>query len=134
MLVRSGWGSALTATASVLNGLFVIPGTAVLLLEAICRPEGTGIPFLPLVEVMRSWFGIPEEGASPDLIETKLKEGLERLKIDAETSLPYLLNLVIGGGSADGFGALPASELVGLHTREALRQLIFALCRLDALW
>jgi len=28
MLVRSGWGSALTATASVLNGLFVIPGTA----------------------------------------------------------------------------------------------------------
>ena len=102
----------------------------VLLLEAICRPEGTGIPFLPLVEVMRSWFGIPQEGASPDLIETKLKEGLERLKIDVETSLPYLLNLVIGGGSADGFGALPASELVGLHTREALRQLIFALCRL----
>ena len=102
----------------------------VLLLEAICRPEGTGIPFLPLVEVMRSWFGIPEEGASRDLIETKLKEGLERLKIDPETSLPYLLNLVIGGGSADGFGALPASELVGLHTREALRQFIFGLCRL----
>ena len=24
-------------------------------LEAICRPEGTGIPFLPLTEVMRSW-------------------------------------------------------------------------------
>ncbi len=119
MLVRSGWGSALTATASVLNGLFVIPGTAHHL--GCTRRKRLGGLHL----VAR---------ASPDLIETKLKEGLERLKIDAETSLPYLLNLVIGGGSADGFGALPASELVGLHTREALRQLIFALCRLDALW
>jgi hypothetical protein len=115
MLVRSGWGSALTATASVLNGLFVIPGTAHHL--GCTRRKRLGGLHL----VAR---------ASPDLIETKLKEGLERLKIDAETSLPYLLNLVIGGGSADGFGALPASELVGLHTREALRQLIFALCRL----
>ena len=79
---------------------------------------------------MRSWFGIPEEGASRDLIEAKLKEGLARLKIDPEASLPYLLNLVIGGGSPNGLGALPASELVGLHTREALRQFIFALCRL----
>src|SRR5262249_12510456 len=103
---------------------------AALLMEAICRPEGTGIPYLPLIEVMKSWFGIPEDGASRDLVEAKLKEGLGRLKIDPDASLPYLLNLVSGSGSANGLGALPASELVGMHPREALRQFIFALCRL----
>jgi class 3 adenylate cyclase/tetratricopeptide (TPR) repeat protein len=101
-----------------------------LLLEAICRPEGAGIPYLPLIEVMKSWFGIPEDGATRDLVETKLKEGLGRLKIDPEESLPYLLNLIVGGGSTNGLGALPAFELVGLRTREALRQLLFALCQL----
>ncbi len=41
-----------------------------LLLEAICRPEGAGMPFLPLIEVMRSWFGIPPD-ASRDLAEAR---------------------------------------------------------------
>jgi predicted ATPase len=40
---------------------------SVLLLEAICRPEGSAVPFLPLIEVMRSWFDIPEEGARVSL-------------------------------------------------------------------
>jgi tetratricopeptide (TPR) repeat protein len=78
---------------------------------------------------MKSWFGIPEDGVSDNLVEVKLKEGLGRLKL-AEASLPYLLNLVAGGGSVNGLGALPASELVGMRTREALRQFIFGLCRL----
>ena len=98
----------------------------VLLLEAICRPEGAGMPFLPLIEVMRSWFGIPPD-ASRDLAEARLKDGLARLKLDQETTLPYLLNLVIGGASADAL-ALPASELTGLRIREALRAFIFRLC------
>ena len=38
----------------------------VLLLEAICRPEGAAIPFMPLIEVMRRWFGL-----------TKLSRGFE---------------------------------------------------------
>ena len=56
----------------------------VLLLEAICRPEGAAIPFMPLIEVMRRWFGIPEEGVARDQAETKLGQGLDRLKIDRE--------------------------------------------------
>jgi class 3 adenylate cyclase/tetratricopeptide (TPR) repeat protein len=102
----------------------------VLLLEAICRQEGAGMPFLPFIEVMRSWFGIPPD-ASRDLVEARLKEGLDRLKLDHDANLPHLLNLVIGGGSADAL-ALPASELTGLRIREALREFILRLCGLGS--
>jgi tetratricopeptide (TPR) repeat protein len=102
----------------------------VVLLEAICRPEGAAIPFLPLIELMRSWFGIPEGAAPRDLAEAKLRQGLERLKIERETSLPYLLNLVTGGTSANTLAAMPASELVGVRTREALRKFILGLSSL----
>ncbi|HZP09694.1 ATP-binding protein [Methyloceanibacter sp.] len=100
----------------------------VLLLEAICRPEGTNVPFLPFIEMMRGWFGVPAD-ASRDLAEAKLKDGLRQLKLDQDATLPYLLDLVIGGGSGEAL-ALPASELTGLNTREAMRRFIFALCRL----
>ena len=103
----------------------------VLLLEAICRPEGSAIPFQPLVELMRSWFGIPEEGAPRDLAEAKLSQGLERLKIERESSLPYLLNLVTGSSAPNAsLAAMPASELIGVRTREALRKFILSLSSL----
>ena len=103
----------------------------VLLLEAICRPEGAAIPFMPLIEVMRRWFGIPEEGVARDQAETKLGQGLDRLKIDRESSLPYLLNLVTGSSSPNAsLAAMPASELVGVRTREALRKFILRLASL----
>lgn len=104
----------------------------VLLLEAICRPEGAAIPFMPLIEVMRRWFGIPaEEGVARDQAETKLGQGLDRLKIDRESSLPYPLNLVTGSSSPNAsLAAMPASELVGVRTREALRKFILRLASL----
>ena len=58
-----------------------------LMLEAICRQEGSGVPFQPLVEVMRSWFGIPDD-ASRDQAEAKLKQGIERLKLDPRPRFP----------------------------------------------
>ena len=100
----------------------------VLRLEAICRPEGAAIPFLPLIELMRSWFDIPDEGVPRNLAEAKLSQGLGRLGIDREQSLPYLLNLVTG--SASTLAAIPASELVGVRTREALRKFILRLSSL----
>ncbi len=103
----------------------------VLLLEAICRPEGAAIPFMPLIEVMRSWFGIPEEGVPRDLAEAKLSQGLARLEMERELSLPYLLNLVTGSPAANAsLAAMPASELVGVRTREALRKFILRLSSL----
>ncbi|MEZ0282808.1 adenylate/guanylate cyclase domain-containing protein [Methyloceanibacter sp.] len=100
-----------------------------LMLEAICRQEGSGVPFQPLVEVMRSWFGTPDD-ASFDQAEAKLKQGIERLKLDPEATLPYLLNLVTSGGPGSQHTAMPASELVGVRTREALRQFVLGLARL----
>lgn len=100
----------------------------VLLLEAICRPEGANVPFLPLIEMMRGWFGIVAD-APHEAAEVKLTEGLRRLRLDRDATLPYLLNLVIGRGSGDAL-ALPASELTGVHTREALCRFVLALSRL----
>jgi class 3 adenylate cyclase/tetratricopeptide (TPR) repeat protein len=99
-----------------------------LMLEAICRQEGSSVPFQPLIEVMRSWFGIPDD-ASRDQAEAKLKQGIERLKLDAEATLPYLLNLVTAA-PANQKTAMPASELVGVRTREALRQFILGVAQL----
>ncbi|MET0792427.1 MAG: AAA family ATPase, partial [Polyangiaceae bacterium] len=93
------------------------------------QQEGSGVPFQPLVEVMRSWFGIPDD-ASRDQAEAKLKQGIERLKLDPEATLPYLLNLVTSGGPGSQHTAMPASELVGVRTREALRQFVLGLARL----
>ncbi|MGV1014308.1 MAG: adenylate/guanylate cyclase domain-containing protein, partial [Methyloceanibacter sp.] len=103
---------------------------SVVLLEAICRQEGAAIPFQPLTEVMRSWFGIPEEGGTRDVVEAKLKQGLERFNLATEANLPYLVNLVVSTSAADHLAAMPASELVGVRTREALRNLILSVCRL----
>jgi tetratricopeptide (TPR) repeat protein len=66
-----------------------------------------------------------------DLAEAKLRQGLERLKIERETSLPYLLNLLTGSAAANAsLAAMPASELVGVRTREALRKFILKLASL----
>ena len=99
-----------------------------LMLEAICRQEGSSVPFQPLIEVMRSWFGIPDD-VSRDQAEAKLKQGIERLNLDAEATLPYLLNLVTAA-PANQLTAMPASELVGVRTREALRQFILGMAQL----
>lgn len=100
----------------------------VLLLEAICRPEWAAMPFLPLIELLKGWFGIDEDGVPRELAEAKLSQGLERLGIEREQTLPYLLNLLTGSASA--LAAIPASELVGVRTREALRKFMLRLSSL----
>jgi predicted ATPase len=57
-------------------------------------------------------------------------QGLDRLGINPQSTLPYLANLVIGDGTAKALAAMPSSELVGIRTRDALRQLILGVCRL----
>jgi class 3 adenylate cyclase/tetratricopeptide (TPR) repeat protein len=104
----------------------------VLLLEAICRPEAAAHPFMPVIELMRRWFGIADDGLPRDQIEAKLTHGLQRLDVDVEASLPYLLNLLSAESENSALAAMPASELVGVRIREALHEVVLGWCRLGA--
>ena len=98
-----------------------LAGREVDYLEGQCLSYGAGIPFLPILAILRSTCGIAE-GDSPEVVEAKVKDVLSALRIEAESALPYLLHLLGIGGSATSM-ALQTPEAIQSKTFTTLRQL-----------
>ena len=58
-----------------------------------CLSYNRGMAYHPVIDIVKSYFDILDEDQVPD-IKTKLKNGLEPLTNDAESVLPYLLELL----------------------------------------
>lgn len=58
-----------------------------------CLSYGSGIPFLPILHLLRNEWGIAE-GDSPAAITAKVRAGLGRAGLGVEDALPYLLRLL----------------------------------------
>jgi len=65
----------------------------ILFLEGKCLSYGRGVAYHPIIDVLKSNFGI-EDGAADEAVTIKVKRGLKALNIDEASSLPYLLELL----------------------------------------
>ncbi|MER9947804.1 adenylate/guanylate cyclase domain-containing protein [Mesorhizobium sp. M0047] len=105
-----------------------LEGRPIMVLEAACRSEAATTPFHPFIDLLRDALSIPD-GTEVSVIESRLVAGLGRLGLEPHPVLPYLLNLL--GRDSGGLGALPAAELTGVRTREALIGVIEGWSRLE---
>jgi class 3 adenylate cyclase len=96
-----------------------------LVLAAACSPEERATPFFPFVELIRGSLGLHRE-ADRAVIGGALSKTLDGLDLDSQKNFPYLLDLLAGPDPEAPQTAVPASELVGVRTREALVELMQA--------
>jgi class 3 adenylate cyclase len=62
-------------------------------LEGKCLSYGRGVAYHPVIDILKSNFDI-QEGEGDSEIREKVKRGLEIMKVDETTTLPYLLELL----------------------------------------
>jgi AAA ATPase domain/Bacterial regulatory protein, Fis family len=96
-------------------------GERVIYLEGHCLSHGTGIPYLPVLQILKHAWRL-SDADSPARIKHKVRTGLERLQMEAAESLPYLLHFLGVKGETDEL-ALLSSDTIRTRTLEILRQL-----------
>ena len=87
-----------------------------------CLSYGSGVPYLPLVYMLRSRWGIIETD-EPAVVAAKVRRGLEKARMKPEESLPYFLKLLSGKDGAEDLVKLSAQALQ-TRTFAVLRQWI----------
>jgi class 3 adenylate cyclase/tetratricopeptide (TPR) repeat protein len=96
-------------------------------LSGRCLSYGTGIPYLPLLDMLRGVWGLAE---SPDPVEAaaKIRASLAEVGDDPQESLPYLLHLL---GLKEGTDGLAGLEPQAIQTRtfSALRRMLLTASR-----
>lgn len=95
-------------------------------LQGRCSSAGTMTPFLPFIEIVQTSFRIADVKNRGD-VERRLRRGMEIMGLDAQTHLPYLLNL-LGHEVESGLVNALDSEVVGVRTRDALQALLRGRC------
>ena len=99
------------------------------ILSGNCSPDGQQSPFLPFIEVVRASFRVSPGEAEPDVVQ-KLELGLSSLGLHSTRNIGLLLHLLGLKYPADALAGLDG-VLIGLRTRELLRQLLQERCRLS---
>jgi class 3 adenylate cyclase/tetratricopeptide (TPR) repeat protein len=99
------------------------------ILSGSCSPDGQQTPFLPLIEVVRGAFRVSAGEAERDIVN-KLELGLTTLGLRSSRNLGLLLHLLGLKVPNDALIGLDG-VLIGLRTRELLRELLEARCRLS---
>jgi transcriptional regulator with AAA-type ATPase domain/tetratricopeptide (TPR) repeat protein len=89
--------------------------------EAHCLSYGTAIPYLPLLDIVRSACGLLDNDP-PETLARKVHERLIGLGMETGEGVPYLLHLLGVKTEADRLEAL-SPEAVQARTFETLRQL-----------
>ena len=90
-------------------------------LEGHCLSYGSTIPYLPVLEMLRSNCQLTETDR-PETVAEKLRLSLERLGMDAKEAAPYLLQLLGVKEGTDQL-ALLSPEAIKTRTCELLRQM-----------
>jgi class 3 adenylate cyclase/tetratricopeptide (TPR) repeat protein len=90
-------------------------------LETRCVPYGRGVPFLPILDMLKANCRLIETD-TPEAIVDKVRASLRRLDMEAEAALPYLLRLL---GVKEGNDQLQVltPEAINARTNEILWQM-----------
>ena len=86
-----------------------------------CLSHGSMIPYLPVLEMLRSSCRLAETDR-PEAVSEKLRLSLERLGIDPNEAAPYLLHLLGVNEGTDQLSPL-SPEAIKTRTFEILRQM-----------
>lgn len=97
-------------------------GSSATWLTGRCLSYGGGVPYLPLVYMLRNEWGI-DEADEHALVAAKVRMGLERIGLNAGDLLPYLLRLLVAGSAQKELAALSPQALQA-RTFTVLRQVI----------
>ncbi|MEM8930339.1 MAG: AAA family ATPase [Acidobacteriota bacterium] len=91
-------------------------------LRGQCASFASGVPYRPLVDMIRKASGIAEDDAS-DVVRRKLSASLDAVGTDQEETLPYLLRLL---GVTEGTEALDDFEPQAIQARTfaAMRRML----------
>jgi predicted ATPase len=92
-----------------------------------CTPDGQQTPFLPFVDVVRTFFLISQKDSVSE-ISRKLEKGLTALALNSQLNLNLLLNLLGLKTIGDALKGLDG-VLIGLRTRDLLLLLLESHCR-----
>jgi class 3 adenylate cyclase/tetratricopeptide (TPR) repeat protein len=88
--------------------------------EGRCASYGAGIPYLPLIDLLRRCVGI-EAQAESQAIAAKLRGGLEEAGLDPDAALPFLLLLLGQREGTDVLDELDPASIRG-RTFDILRE------------
>ena len=99
-------------------------GRPVAWLEGHCVPYGHGMPYLPVLEMLRQICGLSEDDR-PEIVAVKLRACLREAGLDPDEDAPPLLNALklADGGASD---RTDAPEAAKARTFELLRRLMLA--------
>jgi transcriptional regulator with AAA-type ATPase domain/tetratricopeptide (TPR) repeat protein len=97
-------------------------GRGVTCLEGRCHSHGTAVPYLPIVDVLRSACGIVD-GDEPAVMADKARTTLLEAGLDLVETAPYFLHLLDIEQDPDHFAAL-TPDVTKTRIFETLRQLI----------
>jgi class 3 adenylate cyclase len=95
-------------------------------LEGRCLSYGQSILYLPLVDMLKKYFAIQDDGEQA--IAQRVSAGVERLGLDVATVVPYLTALLAGSTDDAVFQGL-TPEARRRQTLAALRALFLAMSR-----
>jgi class 3 adenylate cyclase/tetratricopeptide (TPR) repeat protein len=104
-----------------------VKSRGVQVLEGRCLSYGANVPYVPVLDVLRSLCGIAISDPGK-VIDEKLNLTLHDLGVPREFHTRYLLQL-LGGTARDAPLDSVSPEKIKLRTFEALRQLSLAVCR-----
>jgi DNA-binding NtrC family response regulator/tetratricopeptide (TPR) repeat protein len=96
-------------------------------LEGHCLSSGTTTPYVPVLELLRQALGTSELDSSTEITD-KVRQHLESLGIESETSLPYVLDLLGVPTVREQLDKL-TPELVKRQTFETVRRICLRLSR-----
>jgi DNA-binding NtrC family response regulator/tetratricopeptide (TPR) repeat protein len=85
-----------------------------------CLAYGSGVPYLPVLELLRDLCGIIVN-ERPETIRTKVRDSLQQLDLDPDANLPDVLDLLDRPDDADTLPSLSA-ETRKARTFETVRQ------------
>jgi class 3 adenylate cyclase/tetratricopeptide (TPR) repeat protein len=102
-----------------------LAGERVTWIEGRCVSYGTAIPYLLMLDLLRSNCGVLETD-TPEAMIAKVRSGLERVGIDPDQDSPVLLH-VLGIKDTDSAPALANPEAVKAKTFEVFRQVTIKL-------
>ena len=102
-------------------------GPAGVCVEAHCLSYGTAIPYLPLLDIVRSACGLLD-GDLPEVLAEKVRDRLAAIGLETGDSVAYLLRFLGVKMDAERLDVL-SPEAVQARTFETLRQLILRASR-----
>ena len=104
-------------------------GQEITYLEGRCLSYGSAIPYFPVLDILRRYFGITETD-QPEAMVEKVRAGLQQVEMDPEECAPYTLQLLGVKEGTDRLAALPPETIKG-GTFDTLRQLCLKGSRLQ---